>query len=89
LEGAQLTSTNPFEEVAEVLREYRQRVVREAGLIDNAKLLTPSLGEILGGLAGMINDAERLRTQLAALAKTDPELAAAFTRASGPDPGDI
>lgn len=68
---------NPFEAMAEMLRSLRQRFVGE---LQDSQLLSLPVGEVLGGLALLINDCEMLRADLERL---DPWALAALERAIG------
>jgi len=79
--GSQTIYANPFRTWAELLRGLRQCFVVEAGLVDNAALLTPHMGEALGAIAGLINDCEAIAKQIDDLQRKDLGAFEAFQRA--------
>ena len=72
---------NPFLTLAELLRGLRLRFITEAGLMENGSRLSPKTGEILGGIAGLINDCESIRKRIDELEHAEPDAYVAFQRA--------
>lgn len=78
---SQTIYTNPFLTLAELLRSLRMQFLTEAGLMVDASKMTPQLGEVLGALAGLINECEAIRKLIDDLQRTDVEAYEAFHRA--------
>src|SRR5882672_8518317 len=65
--GSQTIYANPFRTWAELLRGLRQCFVVEAGLVDNAALLTPLVGEALGTITTLTTYSKAIEKQINAL----------------------
>lgn len=72
------THTNPFDTMGGLLRELKQRLLRE---LDGDP--TPELDRVLEGLNTAIADSGELAMALAELEQRDPEGFRAFQRAQG------
>ena len=80
-DGIQSIYINPFREWARLLRSLRQHWVAEVGLLKDATLLSPHLGEALGAVAGLINDCDDIAKLIDNLERTDIDALDAFQRA--------
>jgi hypothetical protein len=72
---------NPFGQLAEALRSFHAFYMREItaeGLLANARV-----AEVLGAIAGLIHDCEKLRAMVDALERTDAVAYQAFHRTLG------
>jgi hypothetical protein len=72
---------NPFRTWTQLLRSLRQRIVTEAGLMQDATLLSPHMGEVLGSIAALINDCEDITKLVDDLQRKDLGAFEAFQRA--------
>jgi hypothetical protein len=80
-EGQVIVYTNSFRILAELLRELRLAFLTEAGLMEDATLLNPRTGELLGSIAGLINDCENTAKLIDDLKRADLGAFEAFQRA--------
>lgn len=78
---ASSVEVNPFAELTDRLRRLRRDFMSEARPMRQGERFSENVAEIVGCIAGLINDCEDMTRMLESLERTDPDTFAAFRRA--------